>query len=276
MGVKHASQRRYIAGFFFWIKYDMTVLMNIKNIENQKRWILQEKYNGRMTTAAQKDIQRLMKGEPVDYIIGWVEFLGCTIDLSQKPLIPRLETEFWTEKVIEDLQKKKQVRVLDMFAGSGAIGISIMRHVKHAKVVFVDSEKHTIDQIKINCKLNKIPPAQYEIIQSDIFKNLKGKFDVIVANPPYIPTKNKHKVQASALQHEPHTALFGGGDGLFFIDKFLGQAKNFLARDGVIYMEFDTPQKPAIAKLLKKYGYQHGEFYKDQFNTWRWVKILIR
>lgn len=250
--------------------------MKKANLENQKRWILQEKHGGKLTKAAQKDIARLEAWEPVDYIIGWVDFLGCKIDLSKKPLIPRVETEFWTEELIKNLKLKiKNYKILDMFAGSGAIGIAIMRHIKYAQLTFVDSEKSCIDQIKINCKINKISPQKYSVIHSDMFENVSGAFDVIVANPPYIPNNQeaRDRMQTSTLKHESHTALFGGGDGLFFIRQFLAWAKDFLTPNGTIYMEFDSPQKPSINRLLKKLGYKSWKFHKDQFGTWRWVSI---
>ena len=73
-----------------------------RNLQNEIRWLLEEKHGGKRTEAAEKDIARLEKGEHIDYVIGWVEFLGCKIDLSQKPLIPRPETEYWTEKFLQD------------------------------------------------------------------------------------------------------------------------------------------------------------------------------
>jgi|SRR3989344_2833518 len=253
----------------------------MKNFYQQQQWLLQEKYNGKLTPVAKRDIARLKAGEPVDYIIGFVEFLGCRIDLSKKPLIPRLETEFWVEQVIETMkpfaaaQGKTftSVKVLDMFAGSGVIGISIARQMLNTQVTFADSEKNCISQIQINCKLNHINKKRYNIIQSDVFSNIKGKYDVIVANPPYIPNRKKHKVQISVLDYEPEVALFGGKNGLFYIEEFLVQAQKFLNPGGQIFMEFDSPQKNQIGNLLKKYHYKKFSFHKDQFGKFRYVVI---
>ncbi len=254
----------------------------MENLQNQIQWILQEKYNGKMTVAAKKDIERLKSGEPIDHIIGFTDFLGCKILVNKDVLIPRVETEFWVEKAIEGLCPNFQsfgnqdIGVLDMFAGSGCIGIAILKHVKNSHVTFVESEKEAVKQIEMNLKCLKpnIKQSRYEIVQSDIFENVGiQKFDYIFANPPYIPLKQKPKIQKSVINYEPHVALFGGDDGMAFIRRFLASAKNRLNHGGKIYMEFDSPQKPAIEKMLKKLAYKKWQFCKDQYEKFRYMVI---
>ncbi len=261
-------------------------------MEKEIGWILQEKYPeinpadlngasfGKRIIAVRKDIARFKKGEPLDHIIGFTDFLGCKILAGPETLIPRPETELMAEQGIEGMKVKSgKLKVLDMFAGSGCIGISIMRHVENAHVVFAESEKEAIEQIQKNCKLNKTLEGRYEIIQSDIFSNVKGSFDYILANPPYIPLTKKSTLQKSVIDYEPHAALFGGKDGMELIRRFLAAAKNRLnpstgsGQAGKIYMEFDTPQKPAITNLLKKLNYQKWDFHRDQYGKWRWVVV---
>lgn len=240
-------------------------------LKREIRWLLSEKYNNKLTTSAWEDIHKLKRGIPLDYLIGHVHFLDCKIDLSKKPLIPRCETEFWVEKV---LTKCKKGFFLDIFSGSGCIGLAILKHVPGATVVFSDSEENCLEQIKINCELNEIDPKRYEIVKSNVFEDTPKRleFDYIFANPPYIPTHSTD-IQNSVLLNEPAAALFGGTDGLKYIEKFLKEAKNFLKKRGEIYMEFDNPEKEQIKKLLKKYGYKSYEFKKDQFNKWRYLLI---
>ena len=236
-------------------------------------WILKEKYGFARLAEFERDIQRLQKGEPVAYVIGFVDFLGCKIDLSFRPLIPRPETEFWTEKAIEDIKKsgRKPVRCLDIFAGSGCIGIAMLKHVPAVVVDFAEKEKKFLEQIKLNARLNNLSLKRCKFIQSDIFSNIIGIYDYIFANPPYVAKRKNAVVQKSVLEWEPAGAIFGGRNGLFYINKFLKQARGHLKPEGKIYMEFDSRQKNEIAGILKRLGYGNVNFYKDQYGRWRYL-----
>jgi len=236
-------------------------------------WVLKEKYGFARLAEFERDIQRLQKGEPVAYVIGFVDFLGCKIDLSFRPLIPRPETEFWTEKAIEDIEKsgRKKVRCLDIFAGSGCIGVAVLKHAPVAVVDFAEKEKKFLEQIKLNARLNNLSPKRRKFIQSDIFSNISGIYDYIFANPPYVAKRKNAVVQKSVLEWEPAGAIFGGRDGLFYIRKFLKEAEKHLSAGGKIYMEFDSRQKNEIAGILKRLGYGNVNFYKDQYGRWRYL-----
>ena len=268
------------------------------DFQQEIRWLREEKYGGKETQGFKKDIARLERGEHIDYVIGRVDFLECKIDLSQRPLIPRPETEFWTEKVIEEIGRSHHAfssrftpsaawgptrlgrkrgaralpfRCLDVFAGSGCIGVAVLKHIPRSRVDFAEKEKKLLKQIAINAKLNRITSKRYRVFQSDIFSGVRGVYDYIFANPPYIAESRKSKVQKSVLKNEPFNAVFGGKDGLYYIRKFLKEAKNHLSPGGKIYMEFDSFQKQAITKLIRRFGYSHFEFFKDQYGKWRYL-----
>jgi release factor glutamine methyltransferase len=212
---------------------------------------------------------------PAGYSVGFVDFLGCKIDLSFRPFIPEFETEYWVEKAIEDIKKlKRNVRCLDVFAGSGCIGIAVLKNVPNAKMDFAEKNPKFAKQIRKNLKINKIAKSRARVFVSDIFSKISGKYDFILANPPYIPIKNKDMVQESVLKNEPKEALFGGQDGLFFIKKFLKEAKKKIKPGGLIYMEFDSLQKKELEKILRKLEYNNFEFKKDQYNRWRYLEII--
>ncbi|PJE60082.1 MAG: hypothetical protein COU85_00140, partial [Candidatus Portnoybacteria bacterium CG10_big_fil_rev_8_21_14_0_10_44_7] len=176
--------------------------------KKQIAWLIRDKYNGHKPRSLVVDRRRLRKGEPLDYIVGWKPFLGCQIDLSQKPLIPRPETEFWADLAIKNITKQAgcQLRILDIFAGSGCVGIAVLKNIPKTEVIFAEKSLKFCQQIKINCRLNKISPERYKIIQSDIFAQVRGRYDYILANPPYIATKNKNWVRKSVLLFEPKNA----------------------------------------------------------------------
>ncbi len=233
-----------------------------------------------------------MKPEPpIEYKKGYVKFLNCKIDLRNRVFIPRIETEFWVKKAIKELKSlndegknkgankgAKLLKVLDTFAGSGCIGISILKNVKNSLVDFVDIDQKAISQIKINLKLNfpsRLAIAKrYKIYKSNLFEKLKGKrYHFIFANPPYVARERIGEVQNSVLTYEPKRAILAGKKGLFYIKRFLKTTKNFLKESGVIYMEFDPQQKDEIKKILEEFGYQKFKFLKDQFQRYRWLKI---
>ncbi|MDO8524485.1 MAG: HemK family protein methyltransferase [bacterium] len=291
------------------------------NLKQEVVWLLNEKYGGKLTDRAKKDITRLEKGEPVDYVIGHKNFCGCKIDLRYKPLIPRDETEYWVGEAVREVNNngsgiifretlvrpaahslrlgkispkanhailpanthEKQLptrclKILDVFAGGGCCGVVVLKSIPNSHCDFVDIDGNCLKQIRLNLKLNGIDKKRYRIIKSNVFEKLlnpsfNSRYDLILANPPYIGLGEKSKVQKSVLNFEPKQALFAKSNGLYFIEKFLKQAKNYLAPKGVIYLEFGYNQKKDIEKLLKKFKYQNFEFHKDQFNKWRFVKI---
>lgn len=247
----------------------------MRDIDRELGILFKDKYKEHWQAEFLKDAERVKKGEPLDFVIGWMPFLKCRIDLRYTPLIPRPETEYWTEQAIKAIKRKKGAKVLDIFSGSGAIGIAVLKHIKFANADFGEYVPILVKQIKLNLHLNKIPAKRYKVYHSDVLKSIKGRYDFILANPPYIPLARKNKVHPSVVGYEKHSSLWGGKDGLFFIKKFLAGAKNHLNPGGEIWMEFDSPEKEKIAKICAKLGYDFLP-QKDQYKKWRYAIIRYR
>ncbi|TRZ79680.1 peptide chain release factor N(5)-glutamine methyltransferase [bacterium] len=247
--------------------------MENKLLKKEINWLLKEKHNNKLNEKAKKDIKKLEKGYPLAYLIGNQPFLNCKIDLKYKPLIPRPETEYWTEKVIDDIKnnRKQDIRCLDIFAGSGCVGIAILKNIKGIKMDFADIKGKNLKQIKHNLKLNNIE-GKHKFIKSNLFDRINDKYDYIFANPPYIAHNDK-SIQLSVKKYEPKNALYSKNNGLEIIEKFLRNANGYLNQDGKICIEFGYQQKKNIETLLKKFKYERYSFYKDQYGRWRWIEI---
>lgn len=217
--------------------------------------------------------RKIGKQEPIEYFLGSAPFLNTTIDLRYHPLIPRPETAFWTQHLIDAAPKEKPLNILDVFAGSGCIGVAILKNIDSARVDFAEIDKDFAQQIKINLIKNHIDSKRWQVYVSDVFSGVKKRqYDIIVGNPPYIDEDNEAIVQKSVVAYEPREALFAPDNGLFFIKKAIKQAGGFLKEAGAMYVECDPSQKEEIEKFSKKY-FKKCVFLKDQFDKWR-VAVL--
>ncbi len=253
----------------------------------EKKWLLKEKYFGIENEEYFNDLKKLKSNFPLAYLIGNIPFLNCKIDLSFKPLIPRSETEFWIDVFIKEIKKKernfapqnsapKNLKILDIFSGSGCIGIALLKNLKNIELDFSEININFIKQIKKNIKINFLENKliKFKIYKSDIFKNInsKKKYDFILANPPYIDKNSKNKIEKSVLNFENHSTLFAKYNGLYFIKKIIIEGLNYLNDNGEIWIEFGSKQKISIEKILKNKKIKKYKFLKDQYNKNR---ILI-
>lgn len=236
-----------------------------------RNWLLEEKYRGVESPEFFDDLKRLEAGEPLAYVIGWVDFLGCRIDLSKRPLIPRPETEYWTEAVrsSESVVRSGKTKILDLFAGSGCIGVAMARAFPEATVDFADNSPATLEQIRINLGLNNVDTKRTRIIQSDVFANITDRYDLILANPPYIDEAAPDLADPSVRDWEPHDALFAKDGGLYFIDRLLAEARARLNAGGTLYCEFGKGQENDISALAARHGW-HTDIRNDQYSIPRW------
>ncbi|MFM2340312.1 MAG: peptide chain release factor N(5)-glutamine methyltransferase [Candidatus Parcubacteria bacterium] len=260
------------------ICYYTTNYMKNQEIE----WLLREKYNGEKSEAFFADCARLEAGEPLAYIIGSIPFLDATIHLDSHPLIPRPETEYWVEKAITIIKNFSRravlregppfgmIRVLDLCAGSGAIGVAVAKAIPGASVTFAEIDPTHLPTIKKNLTENTTiySSIKYPTVESDLFANIDGTFDFILTNPPYID-KAADTVEESVALHEPHLGLFGGADGMEIIERIMAGARASLAPQGQLWIEHEPFQCEAIAALAIAHQFSVTH-HCDQYDTYRY------
>jgi release factor glutamine methyltransferase len=250
-------------------------------MENKEiQWLLTEKYQGVKSEAFYTDCKRLILGEPLAYLIGFIPFLDCTIWLDSRPLIPRAETEFWVERTIETLKNgttlslgldEKSIRVLDLCAGSGCIGIALAKALPTAHISFSEIDASHIPTIEKNLTENGIPPERYAIFQTSLYQNIPDMFDVILCNPPYID-KSLNRTDESVAANEPHLALYGGKEGMEIIKQLIAETSIHLKPGGHLWIEHEPEQVVKIAIAAERNGFT-SETFKDQYEVDR-VSVL--
>lgn len=238
------------------------------------KWLVQEKYSGTPTTETHLDQQRIDQGEPLDYVIGTTPFLGCNIDVSHRPLIPRTETEYWVENALRTIPKHSPIKVLDLFAGSGCIGTAIAVYRPKAHIEFIDNDPVALQQIRKNIHIHNIE-HRTSVLQSDVFSAIPyTTYNIIVANPPYL-AYHTHQAHTSVVTWEPHTALFAPLDGLLYIYQTISQGYRHLQQGGRIYIEHDPEQTTRIHSYSARFPYTATQTHCDQYGAQRVTELKI-
>lgn len=197
------------------------------------------------------DVERLVKGEPLQYIVGLEWFYGRCFKVNPNVLIPRPETELLVEKVLEILHCKSNLtKVIDVGTGSGAIGVTIALENQNCSVTLSDISQEALHVAVDNAKTLG---ATVTTICSDVFDRIDDTFDLIVSNPPYISHDEMGIMDQSVLTFEPHLALFAESNGLAIYEKILKQAQRVLSLDGVIAFEIGYQQADDLKRLAKYY-----------------------
>lgn len=259
-----------------------------------EQWLLNEKYAGKETAEYEADKKRLAKGETLGYVIGWQPFLGLKIYLDSKPLIPRPETEWWTEQLIHAISgtlyrataraggtfsaendsvpknRMYELRFLDLCAGSGAIGCAVLAKISNVQVYFGEIDPAHKTTIQKNIRENGLDASRTDIRIGDLFEACDDiRFDIIAANPPYIPAARE--LPASVANYEPALALFAGSDGLAVIRRIAMTLQKHLTEHGVAWIECDSSEIEAAQELFAAQGFS-TEIRTDQYDK---PRILV-
>jgi release factor glutamine methyltransferase len=207
-------------------------------------------------------LDRINKGEPIQYILGETEFYGRQFIVNPGVLIPRGETEELVDLVIKD-HKGKKIKVLDIGSGSGCIPITIVKELKLTKAYAIDFDPRAIKVARQNAARHQV---EIDFLMIDILKEkipIQG-LDVIISNPPYVTLSEKSQMKTNVLEHEPATALYVSDENpLIFYERIADLGRESLKEDGKLYFEINENFGNKIAQMLEQQGYKNIELIAD-------------
>lgn len=224
-------------------------------------------------------VENIIKGlknkQPIQYLIGFTEFMNLKLEVNKNVLIPRPETEELIYWIVEDTNTQPVLDVLDIGTGTGCIPIALAKSLNKANVSSIDVSEKAIETATRNAKSNH---ASVNFIDQDILntQNLPQQYDIIVSNPPYVRNLEKIEIQKNVLDYEPHLALFvTDDDPLLFYRKIAQLALTALKPKGVLYFEINQYLGTETVSLLKQIGFKNSILKKDIFGNDRMIKASL-
>jgi release factor glutamine methyltransferase len=247
----------------------LAILLNVNSLE--LLLMLDKIVDDIIAKKYQEEVLMVKDNVPIQYVIGNVNFYGNTFIVNKNVLIPRFETEELVENTIGYIKKyfDKKVNIIDLGCGSGCIGLSLKKKLDNVNVTLLDISNDALNVARenasqLNCDVN--------FIQSDMWDNVLGKYDVVISNPPYI--RNNEEIEGLVYDNEPHLALFGGEDGLDLYRKIRKDILNYVNDRYLIAFEIGDLQKEAVVNLFSDLDNVEIITKKDLSNRDRMVFIL--
>ena len=241
-----------------------TLLLHL--VGKNRAWLmthLDEDFAGCTAIRFASLLDRRQRGEPIQYIVGEAEFFGLPFKVTPDVLIPRPETEHLVEKAIELARLRAASRIVDVCTGSGAIAVALARGLPAAEITATDLSDAALTIARENAKHNGVEP-RIRFLQGDLLAPVAGeRFDLVVANPPYVPTIDRESMSVEVRDYEPALALFAGVDGLDIYRRLIPAAYAALVPGGFIALEIGYGQAPAVERLLAAAGFRQIEFIPD-------------
>ncbi len=203
---------------------------------------------------------------PLQQLTGWQAFMGLVFEVDANVLIPRQDTEILVEQTLRRMKERAQVSVLDLCTGSGCVIISLAHYHgslggrQRVRAVGTDISEKALRIARKNAVRNGV---EVSFLRGDLFEAVEGRFDLIVSNPPYIPTSVIEALEPEVRDYEPRIALDGKEDGLYFYRKITEQAADYLEAGGYLLYEIGCDQGKAVASILRENGYDEIEIYQD-------------
>jgi release factor glutamine methyltransferase len=206
-------------------------------------------------------LERRRRGEPIQYITGETEFYGLPFRVTPEVLIPRPETEHLVEKVIELATRFQQPRIVDVGTGSGAIAVALAQKLPQASITAIDLSRSALAIARENAKRNGV---DLRFLDGDLLAPVAGEcFEIVVSNPPYVPSGDRATLSVEVREYEPALALFAGDDGLDVYRRLIPAAFVALTPGGFVALEIGYGQSKAITELLSRAGFEQIEFVPD-------------
>ena len=250
-------------------------LMHLLEVDNRAQFVLMKNdaIDNQISEKALLWLERLCSGEPIQHLIGSVEFFSLNLQVNKHVLIPRPETEELVFLISENLAQRPPNTILDIGTGSGCIPLALKKAFPNASVSGVDLSKEALRTAQLNAEENELEVLFYE---QDILKqNLDREYDLIVSNPPYIPYIEQEKLSVQVREHEPHLALFSPDDDpLIFYRVIIEQAVSWLGKSGSLYFELHEDYAQATLDLAKEY-FNKVELIKDMQQKWRFLRARV-
>jgi release factor glutamine methyltransferase len=212
--------------------------------------------------AFQRLIERRLRFEPMQYILGQTEFYGLTLRVTPAVLIPRPETELLVEAVLHRLPDDRPLRIVDVGSGSGAIALAIAHSLPQSSVTALDLSPQALAVARENAQANALV-GRIRFLESDLLSAVADEesFDAILSNPPYVPLEDAATLHPQVREHEPSLALYAGADGLGVYRRLIPQAFQALKPGGLLALEIGYGQRNAVADLLA--SWRDLEFVDD-------------
>jgi len=223
-------------------------------------------------------LSQLKEERPIQHILGKAHFCELEFYVDENVLIPRPETEelvYWILEGLENKDSDEEVNILDIGTGSGCIAISLAKNLPNAKVVAVDISKKALEIARRNAKDNNVDIV---FVEADILSicDFKGKFDVIVSNPPYVRELEKAEMKNNVLDNEPGSALFvSDKNPLIFYKKIVEFALDHLKVKGFLFFEINQYLGDETKELLENENFSEIELRKDMFGNDRMLKAVL-
>ena len=201
-------------------------------------------------------VARRIAREPVAYIIGHREFWGREFEVNSAVLVPRPETESVIEEAIEDARGGRPFGIIvDVGTGSGCLAVTLAVEFPAARVFATDISPASLEVARRNASRHGVA-ERITFVQGDLLDRVEARADLIVSNPPYVPSADADRLQPEVARYEPHSALFGGSDGLAVIRRLFAAAAGHLASDGLLVVEFGFGQEADVRGLAHAAGWR--------------------